>query len=189
MPVYPSYAILKQARSSWAPADQGLKLQSFDHPAFGTASTATADGRVYLAAMYTCYSMTISTAHAYCSAAGTSVTVGHFGIYSFAGIRLGNTANQTTAFQSTGLKSIALSASVAIPPGYYWGAILTTSTTDPQWRRAPNTTALEVNAGLASASSRAAWLSSTGNTDLPASFTPGTGFAATPPALFWIAFS
>jgi hypothetical protein len=195
MSVYPSSYGQKLRTANWAPIDQGFKIWSFDFPSYTLANSATVDGRIYLAGIYVPCPMSITTAHAYCGAAGTSVTSGRFGLFSYDGVKRAETASQTTGFQSTGLKSLALSATTVLSRGYYWGAIFTNASTDPQWKRAPNITGAEVNVNLSSATSRCAWLSTTGHTSFPgtidgaAAFTPGTGFAASPANLFWMAFS
>lgn len=70
----------------------------------------------------------------YISTAGSSLTSAYLGVYSQAGVLLGQTANSTTTFQSTGLKSVPLTAptsSIAAGTMIYLSMLFASGTTVP----------------------------------------------------------
>jgi hypothetical protein len=115
---------------------------------------------------------TISTIAVYVGTAGSSLTSSEnfAGIYNSSGTLKGSTADQTTAWGTTGLKSMALtSAFTSIPAGRYYLAILSNGTTPPAFR-APAAVPNLANAGLSGANLRYAAYSSS-LTALPGTIT------------------
>ncbi len=192
MPIFPSSQATSQRDSEFHPVDESFITWSYDLGLMTAAATAISAGRAYMCRMFVPVSRPITNVCVWVSTAGATVANGRLGVFDSSGTRLQETAAITTAFQTTGFKEIPLATVVAATPGYYWaGLVVGSAGTVPQFRRSNNGTAAEINVkvGDASATTRAAWLTTTGLTDLPTSFTPGTAFAATPPALFWMGFT
>lgn len=66
---------------------------------------------------------TITNIIAHIVAAGTSVSDSWAALYDSSGNRIGQTASQNTAWQSTGTKTMALTSPVAVDPGIYRVAV------------------------------------------------------------------
>jgi hypothetical protein len=98
------------------------------------------------------------------------------GIYDSTGALLGTTADQSTAWTTTGVKTMALTSPASVPGGantYIYVALLvgTGSTTFANmYRRVASSTAAVLNLGLTAATARSA-TSGTGQTTLPSSIT------------------
>lgn len=94
-------------------------------------------------------------------------TVGTF----TAGTRVAISADQTSAFQTSGIITAALvGGPYTLPAAFYWVAILSNGGTLPSLARAPAITNAITNYGMTAANSAAA--STSGGTILPLSFTP-----------------
>ncbi|APC46441.1 minor tail protein [Streptomyces phage BRock] len=97
------------------------------------------------------------------------------GIYDSSGTRLGVTADQSGTWNSTGLKTMALTAPLTLGPGYYYIALLTNGTTQPTFLAAGATAqGVGINANLTVATARALSGPAGGVTSLPASVTLGS---------------
>jgi hypothetical protein len=103
-------------------------------------------------------------------------------LYNSAGTRVAVTADQTTPWSTTGVKSMAFTVSANLTAGKYWCALLSNAaTTDTGFAR--GTSSATINAGCSAAASRFGVFSS-GLTATPTSFAPAsitqTGFVS-----FW----
>lgn len=149
-----------------------LKLSNGD-PGFAYVGAATGivAGTMYLQKVAVKRDITINNLWVAVFTAGATVANGYLGVYSAAGTRLGVTAAQTTSFQSTGAKSVALTAGVNLIGGpgiYVWLAILVGSAgTLPQFCRGSTNFG---NAGLTAAPYKFG-TSGTSQTSMPASIT------------------
>lgn len=106
-------------------------------------------------------------------------------LYSSAGALLGQTATQHTAWQSTGLKTMALSAPVTVPAGYVYAGFFTNGSTLPNFARGNQTTAAGGNAGLSAPNLRSATCDTGLTTTLPSTLGTQTANAVT----WWMALS
>jgi hypothetical protein len=151
-------------------------------------------GTVYYSALYIPYTTNISNISVYVATSGAGLTSSYVGLYT-ATTQIGVSAAITTAWQSTGLKTHALTATSSgsltnVAPGIYWVAWLVGngSTTSPAFFRSAGTTANFTNVGLSATLStltiRAA-TGGTGQTALPASI----GLNAVVSQSFWAAIS
>jgi hypothetical protein len=115
---------------------------------------------------------------------GTTVTIGRMGIYTKTGTRLGFTTNQTTAWESAGVKTQPMSPVLTIPSddGYYVALVAVSAVTMPTYLVA-NSTASQ-NAVVGSGMFPFGVL--TGQSDLPSSATVVVGAA---PLAIWVAVS
>lgn len=103
------------------------------------------------------------------------------GVFDFTGARQGVTADQSTTWNSTGLKTMALTTPYSAPAGSYWVALVSNGTTQPQFSGGTATPALSasfVNVGATASTARFA-TTGTAQTTLPSSITPsGNALAA-----------
>lgn len=109
--------------------------------------------------------------------AGSGLTAGQnlVGIYNAAGTRVGISADQSTAWTTTGNKTAALTMTGPLEPGYYYLAFLTVGTTPPKFYGGSAVSAVQ-NINFASAPFRFSFLS--GQTSLPTTITPSSFSAA-----------
>lgn len=109
--------------------------------------------------------------------AGSGLTAGQnlVGIYNAAGTRVGISADQSTAWTTTGNKTAALTMTGPLEPGYYYLAFLTVGTTPPKFYGGSAVNAVQ-NINFASAPFRFSFLS--GQTSLPTTITPSSFSAA-----------
>lgn len=97
------------------------------------------------------------------------------GIYDSSGTRLAVTGDQSAVWNSTGVKTMALTAPVTLAPGYYYIALLTNGTTQPTFLAAGATAqGAGISANLTTATARALSAPAGGVTTLPASVTLGS---------------
>jgi hypothetical protein len=154
------------------PDDQGLLAWTYDTIAQNGSSTP-GTGVVQLSRINVRTTMTITNILVAVAATGTGLTSGQnfVGLYNSAGTLLSASADQTTPWGTTGLKTAALSAAQTVNPGIYYVAILANAaTTTPGFARATVQGAATVNAGATASAPRYA-TSGTGQTTLPGSIT------------------
>lgn len=106
-------------------------------------------------------------------------------LYSSAGALIGQTATQHTAWQSTGLKTMALTAAVTVPAGYCYAGFWCVGSTLPNFSRGNQTTAAGGNAGLAAPNLRASTADASLTTTAPANYGTQTASANA----WWMALS
>ena len=151
-------------------------------------------GTVYYSALYLPYTTSIANISVYVGTAGASLTNSYVGLYN-ATTQLGVSAAITTAWQSTGTKTHALTATSTgsltnLAPGIYWVAYLVGngSTTSPAFFRSAGTTANFTNVGLTATLSNLTIRAATGGTAQTA--LPGSlGLNAVVSQSFWAALS
>ena len=95
------------------------------------------------------------------------------GIYDSSGNRLAQTADQTTAWGSAGLKTMALTAPVTLAVGTYYIALLTNGSNTVQFTAIGGGFAGTTSAGLTTGTARSL-VTGTGNTSLPTTITLGS---------------
>lgn len=150
----------------WKPADSSLIGATFD-PIFGGNQLALAVGRVSTGRVPLADTNTISTLEAYVFAAGVTLTGCVAGVWSLAGVLLGQTADQSTAWTAAGLKSMPLTAPVTVTGDVIVGLFLATAATAPIFQFSNNSIPAILNRGLASPAYRGARVE--GQSSLPAS--------------------
>lgn len=157
------------------PSDQNLKAWSYD-PGLQTSSTTLTSGLVYLIRMPLAQPQWITNILIEVMAAGTGLTSGQnfVGLYSSGGTLIATSADQTSAWGSTGLKSAALTGAPYYEQGgFVYAAVLSTGTTPITVGRATVQGSATVNAGLTAAASRYA-TGPSGQTSLPGAITMST---------------
>lgn len=142
----------------------------------GGQSIAGGGGTLYLMGFYTPIPLTVTSLVCRIGTAGSGLTAGLLGLYNSSGSRLGLTADQSSAWASTGVKTMALTSSASVPAGINFAARISTGTTQPQMTGSNNADALFTNIGMSTSVFRGGFLS--GQTTLPTSITL-TGFSTT----------
>lgn len=175
--------------NSWRPSDQNLTTWAFD-PANASSASNPTGGVVNLVQLILRTAATINNIIVEVATAGSVLTSGQnfLGLYDSSGTRQGVTADQTTAWASTGIMTTALVTPYAAAAGKYFVAILSNGTTTPQFARATGITGTSglVNTGLAVSTARFG-LNGSAQTSLPSSITMSSNtFAST---AFWAGLS
>jgi hypothetical protein len=181
--------LTKEAMERYAPSSVAQprhhKLLGWTMPPYAAASNVSfAAGVAFYSKVRVAETCTFATVHWHVSVAavngGASIANSFLGVYNSAGTRLGVTADQSTTFQSTGLKSAALTVdggqSLTVTGGpdvYVYVAVLigTQATTAGQAR---GSSSQSVNLGLVAADGAAAGTAGSGLSALPSSVTPST---------------
>lgn len=171
--------------TAWMPEDNGLYGASLC-PWFSINPGSTvATGRICLARMKWSSSKTIQTLYTHVDTAGVTLTSGQnlMALYDGSGNLIASTtsADQSSAWTSTGVKTVTLGAAVTIardPTGFIYGACLVKGTTPPIFR------GMNCGTGYANIGMTGALAfgldASTGNTSMPSTLTPSTMTALNP---------
>ncbi len=154
--------------------------------------SALASGVVYLHRFYVPEAVTIANMLLFINTAGATLSAGQnqCGLYDSAGALIARNGDTATAWQTTGLKTHALTVetgkSLNLARGEYWAAIISNGTTKPVMRNHANVGDL-LNAGLAAADKLRAGTSGSALTALPATVTLTT-LASSTIATYWAGF-
>lgn len=164
-------------RSQLALTAQGMIAETFQpHP--GLANRSATDGTIFFVLLGLRAGDVIANVHLVVGAAGTGAgsTLAKVGLYNTSGTRLAVSADLGNAWESTGMKTHALSAAYTVTAdgGYYVAAIAKNSTTVPSFRGG-SSGAINDLAAVGSGSIAAG--TQAGQTDLPASATIGAANA------------
>jgi hypothetical protein len=168
------------------PEDQGLLGWSID-PAVCSANLAPSGaGVLQLMRLKIPKATTITNMLVNVTVIGATLTNSYIALYNAAGTQLGASADQSSVWTSTGVKTTTLTSPVAVTAGTYYAAILVGSAaTLPQFRGGSGTSGT-ANAGITAAPFRTGTISS-GLTAPPASFTPSSMSTNNFP--FWVGLS
>lgn len=169
--------------------DHGLIAWTHDPAGCRATDDAVTAGVVYLAKVKIVNRSTVVTnVLAAVTTAGATLTSGQCfaGLYNSSGTLLSATADQSTAWTTTGLKTMALTTPQTLAVGNYYVALLANGTTPPRFMTGNGASASSLNAGLATSAARFL-TSGTTQTTLPASITLGS--ASTNSGARWAALS
>lgn len=177
---------------SWVPADAGFLAWSYD-PMLASTGSAPANNTVTVIRINIRAPISCTNVSVFVSATGSGLVTGEnfVGLYNSAGTLIGTSADQTTAWGSTGLKTAALAGGpFPLAAGtFVWAAILPNESagTVPSFMR-PATLVSNAAAGIGVTAATARWAttSSTG-TSLPPSITPSGNTNIS--TAFWAALS
>ncbi|MGW2169145.1 hypothetical protein ACWC1C_01280 [Streptomyces sp. NPDC001705] len=173
----------------WA-TDHGFLAWNYDVNSAALTSALTS-GTLYMARLNIRSAITAATLHYTVTTAGSGLTAGQnfVGLYDSAGSRVAVSADQTSAWGSSGFMSTAFTASVPLSVGSYYAAWVCVGTTPITIARSAAVSSGALNAGLTPATFRysTGGTGLTGLTALPTSITMGDrGFGATS---IWCALS
>lgn len=153
----------------WQPSDVGWKAWTQD-PLNATGSATSVSGTVYFVRLILRSAATIDNLYVTVGAAGSGLTAGQnlVGLYTAAGVKVVEGADQTTAFGTTGLKTVAVTPT-AVAAGHYFVAMMSNGATPANFMRGNSASSSALNAlGVLR------HINITAQTSLPASFTPGS---------------
>lgn len=174
------------ASLDWQAQDHGLKGWTFDPVPGGLGGALNVSGTVYYVKIPVRRAGTIANVLITITTVGSGLTAGQnlVGLYDAAGVKLGESADQTTSWTSggAGLKTIALTSPVAVSAGFFYAAIMSNGTTPASFLRGTSQSSSTNNIGGSLRN-----INITAQTSLPASFTPGS--ANTDNNARWAAFS
>lgn len=168
-----------QAFNSQKP--QGFVTVNYDPESISGTAGVNVSGTVYLHKVYLAQGQTVTGLAVGVQTAGATLTSGQnlLGLYDSSGNRVGQTADQSAVWTSTGYKSAALTASYAVTTaGFYYIAVLAVGTTPPAFYQAANAPSALFNANVAAGTFRHA-SGGTGQTSLPATITMGSTTSST----------
>lgn len=163
-------------------ADQGLMGWSYDPAGVQANSTGYTAGVLQLIRVVPDSGGTVASVVISVATAGVNLTNSFAGLYNASGTRLSGSATQSTAWQSSGVKTVALTTPQVVSAGttYYVGVLVGSADTVPALH-------LAVFSGAAMAGEAAApyrWMTSGSSlTALPASVTLGS--ASQQALTFW----
>lgn len=172
MPLYPP-----AVQQGTVPADHNLSGWTFD-PAEVQAGTILPTAGLLHIARVKALTSSISTLYLHLTTGGTSLTAGQCfaALFSPTGVLLATSADQSTAWGSGGLKSMAITAQ-AVTYGSlpYVGYFANTAGTLPTLSRAVNSSSAILNAGLAAPNFRYATADAGLTTAMPGNIGTQTG--------------
>lgn len=174
--------------SNASPPDQNLLAWSYD-PVLQTGNTIPPAGVLTLIKVPVYRACAVTRILLEVETAGSGLTSGEnwAGLYTASGALIGKTADQSSAWESSGLSTAVLAGGpYYLSQGWVYVVILANGTTRPAFGRATVQGSGAVNAGLTVSTARYA-VNSSALTTLPASITmSGNAFSAT---TFWAALS
>lgn len=150
--------IMAARAGNFGPADHNLLAWTFD-PGVGMAGLLVpAAGTLNEVKLKLDTAALVSNIHMVLTNAGVTLTSGqNFAmLYSAAGVLLGSTASQHTAWQSAGAKTMALQTPVNVPAGYCYVGFFCNGSTLPTFCRGNQSSAPGGNVGLAAPNLRSA---------------------------------
>jgi hypothetical protein len=174
------------------PADNKFLAWNYSPFLQGSGSTNGSNGMHIVNKLWIPTTIAVSNIVMWVATAGATLTANSCfaGIYDSSGSLLMQTADQSAAWTSTGLKTMSVSGgpvTIAGGPGVWvWASIITTGTTRPKFAAILNTT-LDVNVNLAATDGWVNGFKSSVGTSLPASITL-TDYSANPQPM-WTALS
>lgn len=166
------------AVGGWTPSQNNLLAASLD-PSLANTNTVLPGGTVIAARVQVETPILIANVVCYISTAGTTLTAGQnwIGVYTSGGTLLGKSADQTTAWVTTGVKTAAITAesgqslSVGGPGQYVYVAWLSNGTGPVRPANGNLAAGALLNVGLSGGGGRALY-STGGVTTLPSTISP-----------------
>lgn len=153
----------------WAPSDSGLLAANFDPAAMAGSTALGANGTVYAMKLWTPAQISVTNIVMHVNTAGASLTSGQnfAGLFDSSKGLVDTSADQSTSWTSTGLKTMPLaSGPFNISAGYFYVAVFANGTTRPAFSRGSNIAV--INGALSAANARWASSSTGRTTSFPA---------------------
>ena len=181
----PLSAVTSQIAGEFVPADHGLTAWSYDPALAANSSIMPTAGLVQTVRIKLNAATTITNLYLFCTTAGVTLTAGQClaGIYQN-GTLLGTTVDQSTAWTTAGVKTMALTTPVVVSGtdliiGFFYNGV-----TAPTFSRSAGTTAL-INANIAATASRFATADAARTTSLATTLATLAGTSLS----YWAAIS
>ena len=168
------------------PNDSGYLAWSFDPMMVSGTGIAPTSGVVNLVKVQVPQPISVTNVVLYVVTAGNTLTAGQSfaGIYNSAGTLVATTASQSSSWNSTGRKSMALTGGpFTLAPGYYWVAFFSNGTTAPAFGKNNNALDATLYNGTTTAARNRFATNGTATTALAGSITPGSNVSLNTP--FW----
>ena len=167
----------------WLPSDYGWLAWNFD-PSLASTGQAATGGVLYLVGIKIPAACTITNVVLFCAVQGKGLTSGQ----NFAGLYQGGnllaaTADQTTAWGTSGIKTMALSSAQSVSAGMVYVAVVSNGSTPAAFSRSINSPV--ANGALSSGNYRYASANTGVTTALPGSY----GTQSTTNNTYWAAVS
>jgi hypothetical protein len=171
------------------PDQQGWLAWNYDPVYCSNASNLTTQ-TVAVAKIILPAAITVTNIAIYAVNAGATLTAGQslVGFYDSGGTQRAVSADQSASWTSGGLKTVAMTTPYAAAAGTYYVALLCNGTTPMGPARTNSSGAIIANAGLSAANFRFG-IAATGQTVMPASFTPASMTAGVGAVGYWCAIS
>ena len=173
--------------SQLGPAEHGFIAWNYPPYAATGTSILTTAGTLYLCRVHVPTATTITNVHIYLSSAGTGLVSGQnfAALYTAGGALLSTSADQTTAWGTSGSKVIALTAPQAVSAGFYYVGFYANGTTLPTLYRSVSGNIINVNLSAATSN----WATSANGTGLTTTMPSATGTLTAFGLAFWVAVS
>lgn len=141
-------------RGFWTPDDHGLVTWTYDPAHVSGTATVGSAGQVQITRVHIDQATTVTNVILCVGVAGATLTTGQCfaALYNSSGALLAQTADQASAWTSTGVKTMALAAPQAVAAGDYYIAFWYNGTTSPAFYRQGNSAA--INVGMSAAAPR-----------------------------------
>lgn len=167
---------------TFGPKDNGLAGWAFD-PAVAASQTAPPSGAIKYVAVKAVDTRMVSNLYLGVGVAGATLTAGSclVGLYDVNGNQLAVSGDQSTAWTTAGAKAAAVTPTQVVAGNTYYIGFLAVGTTTPGFARGYSQNSAIPNAGISAAPYRFTG-GATGQTTLPATFTPSS---LGPDVSFW----
>jgi parallel beta-helix repeat protein len=175
-------------RTYWNPSDQGLVTWTMDVMTATANSILPAQGTLYLVRVHVPVAATVRNILAAITNAGSGLRAGQCfaGVWNASGgARVGVTADQSTSWATTGVKTMALTGAVNLTAGDYYIGIYANGTTLPNFARGNN----QIGGPFANAGMTANFRVATANTGLTTSPPATLGPLTASGTSWWLALS
>lgn len=186
MPYYPAF-VDTYAREKWSAPDRGLLAQNMPVESALTGIIMPTAGQVRVIRVRLPKTSSVTNIVMYCSTAGNTLTSGQCfaGLYTGAGVKIGITATQHTAWASAGLQTMAIvGGPYACVAGEYSVAFWYNGTTAPTFFGVSGTAAA-LNVGRSSPS----FFYASADTSITTTAPDPLGAQSTSGAAWWVGLS
>lgn len=137
----------------WSPVDQGLLAWTYDPAATQSTSVPSVAGRLEFYRLRLISPASVTNIVQYVNSPGSSLTSGQCfcALFGTTGTLIAQTADQSTAWGSNGLKTMALAGGpYSLASGLYTVGFWYNGTTSPGWVRGSAISSGVINAGMSS---------------------------------------
>ena len=175
-------------RTYWNPSDQGLVTWTMDVMVATANSILPAQGTLYLVRVHVPVAATVRNILAAITNAGSGLRAGQCfaGLWhASGGARVGVTADQSTGWATTGVKTMALTSAVNLTAGDYYIGLYANGTTLPHFARGNN----QIGGAFANAGMTSNFRVATANTGLTTTPPATLGTLTSSNTAWWLALS
>ena len=175
-------------RTYWNPSDQGLVTWTMDVMVATANSILPAQGTLYVVRVHVPVAATVRNILAAITNAGSGLRAGQCfaGLWNASGgARVGVTADQSTGWATTGVKTMALTGTANLTAGDYYIGLYANGTTLPNFARGNN----QIGGAFANAGMTSNFRVATANTGLTTTPPATLGTLTASNTAWWLALS